>query len=66
MRKFILSRKEHRKHLVVSAKVHALVCLYAEENDMTIAEATHILLGKALAQKWGFSKKDIASIRKTE
>ena len=65
MRKFILSRKEHRKHLMVSANVHELVCFYAEKNDITIAEATHILLGKALAREFGFSEGEIASIEPT-
>jgi len=66
VRKFILSRKEHRKHLVVSARVHALVGVYAKENGLTIAEATHILLGKALMREYGFSKAEIASLRNTE
>ena len=65
MRKFILSRKENRKHLMVSANVHELVCYYAEKNDITIAEATHILLSKAFAREFGLSEKEIASIGPT-
>ena len=66
MYKFVLSRKEHRKHLMVSMDVHILVCVYAKEKGITIAEATDILLGKGLALEWGFSKKEIESIRPTE
>jgi len=50
---------------MVSANVHELVCYYAEKNDITIAEATHILLCKALAREFGFSEKEIASIEPT-
>lgn len=66
MRKFILSRKEGRKHLVVTEGIHDVVCYYAKKNDITIAEATHILLSKAVAREFGFSEKEIESIKKTQ
>ena len=65
MRKFVLSRKDSRKHLAVTKGVHEIVCFYAEKNDITIAEATHILLGKALAREFCFRESDIASIGPT-
>ena len=65
MRKFVLSRKDSRKHLAVTKGIHELVCYFAEKNDITIAEATHILLGKALAREFGFSEGEIASIEPT-
>lgn len=66
MRKFVLSRKEGRKHLVVAKGVYDVVCYYAEKNDITIVEATHILLSKAVAREFSFSEKEIESIKKTQ
>ena len=66
MRKFVLSRKERRKHLMVSEDIHILVCVYAKDKGITLAEATYILLGKGLALEFGLSKEEIASIRPVE
>ena len=55
--RYVLGQEE-RKHLVVEPNVHLLVKCYAREKNITIAEATHILLGKALTQEAGLEMKD--------
>ena len=55
--RYILGQEEGR-HLVVEPNVHLLGKCYAMEKNITIAEATHILLGKALTQEAGLEMKD--------
>lgn len=57
MQKYVLGEKVHRKYLLVEPKVHALVKSYAQEKGITIAEATYILLSKAIPEEY-FKKND--------
>ena len=57
--KYIIELSEKRKNIAVAEDVHCQIKLYAEEHNISISEATYILLGKALAQEEGIepSKK---------
>ena len=54
--RYTIGRRPRVKHLPVEDDVHLCVKMYAEEHDITITEATYILLRKALAQDTGLTE----------
>ena len=56
MYKYIVGKKQ--KHLIVSEQVHALVKMYAEENNLTMVEATYELLRVAFAKVYNLEPSD--------
>ena len=56
MYKYVVGKKQ--KHLIVSEQVHALVKMYAEENNLTMVEATYELLRVAFAKVYNLEIGD--------